>query len=102
MSENKTIAVMKALESVDKPMLQSKKFTGFLLIEISWKALIAYAIYTGMSDAVLLSMIAAAGTTETAFMGAQAWHDKHVKGAKMQAMNGSTHEAVVAGGGDAG
>ena len=96
MPKDKALAVMDALQKIDAPMMQSKKFTGFLIIELSWKALIGYGIYAGMSDAVLLAMVAAAGTTETAFMGAQAWHDKHVKTAKATAMNGSVTKALDA------
>jgi hypothetical protein len=93
-SPNKALEVMKALEKIDAPMMRSKKFIGFMVIEISWKILLAYAIYADMSSTVLMSMIAAAGTTETAFMGAQAWHDKHVKGAKANALNGSVTKAL--------
>ena len=91
---SKALEVMKALEKIDGPMFQSKKFIGFMVIELSWKLLLAYAIYADMSSTVLMSMIAAAGTTETAFMGAQAWHDKHVKGAKATALNGSVTKAL--------
>jgi len=43
---------------------------------------------------VLLAMVAAAGASETAFLGAQAWHDKHKNSDKMRAMNGSAVEAA--------
>lgn len=87
---------LKLLEDVDKPMTKSKKFVGFLIIEFSWKALLFYAIYHGEGSATLMAMITAAGATETAFMGAQAWHDKHVKGEKLKAMNGSASATVRA------
>jgi hypothetical protein len=87
-------AVVAALKSLDKPMLKSKKFSGFLLIEATWKVLLAYGIYTGLDSSVLLAMVAAAGASETAFLGAQAWHDKHKNSDKLKAMNGSTVEAA--------
>jgi len=100
MSESKskaesTQAVMKALADMDKPMFKSKKFTGFLLIQSSWKLLMAYGLYMGLDATVLLAMVTAAGASETAFLGAQAWHDKHVKEAKMKAMNGNVHKTVA-------
>ena len=88
--------VITALESVDKPMLRSKKFVGFMVIQVCWTALLFYGIYTDIADSVQLSMVAALGTAQAAFLGAQAWHDKHVKGAKMLAMNGSVTRAVSA------
>lgn len=90
-----TASVMKALADMDKPMLKSKKFTGFLLIQLSWKALMAYGLFVGLEASVLLAMVAAAGASETAFLSTQAWHDKHVKEAKMKAMNGSVHKTVA-------
>ena len=86
--------VIKAIQGMDKGMLQSKKFVGFMVIETTWKALMAYGIYTGLDSSVLLAMTAAAGTAETAFLGAVAWHDKHVKSAKMAALgNGGSNGA---------
>lgn len=86
--------ILSLLSSVDKPMFQSKKFTGFLLIQITWKALIAYGLYIGLDTSVLMSMVGAAAATETAFMGAQAWHDTSVKTAKMSALNGSVMSSL--------
>jgi hypothetical protein len=91
---DKALRVMQELQKMDKGMLQSKKFVGFMLIEITWKVLIAYAIYADMSSTVLLAMVTASGTAETAFLGAQAWHDKHTKTAKMAALNGGVSAAV--------
>ena len=95
-SDKNALSVIKAFEGIDSSMFHSKKFTGFLLIEITWKLLLAHGIYAGMNDTVLLAMVAAAGTTETAFMGVMGWHDKHVKTAKATAMNGSVTKTLTA------
>ena len=90
-------AVMDVLQSIDKPMLQSKKFAAFMIIQMSWTALIAYAIYASMSDSVQLSMVAALGTAQNMFLSTQAYHDRHVKPAKLNAMNGSVSAAIKEG-----
>jgi hypothetical protein len=85
---DKALQVMKGLQEMDKGMLQSKKFVGFMTIQICGTALMFYGIYSGQSDAVLMMIQGSLGAAQTAFLGAQAWHDKHTKTAKMAALNG--------------
>ena len=85
MLPDKTPPMAKVLQALNKPMLKSKKFVGFQIIEWSWKILLAYGIYSGMDSAVLLAMVTAAGTAETAFLGSLAWHDKNIKSASIRA-----------------
>lgn len=73
----------------------SKKFVQFMVVEVSWKIILAYSIYWGVSDSVLLAMVAAAGTAETAGHGMQAWHDKHVNTAKAMTLNGLPTSTVA-------
>lgn len=65
-------------------MWQSKKFVSFHVIEWTWKALIAYGIYIGLDSTVLLGMVGASGTAETAYLGATAWQDRGVRTAQIQ------------------
>lgn len=92
----KAIQVLTALEKIDGPMGKSKKFVAFMLIQITWTIIIIYSIYAGMSDAVLMAAVGGASAAQNMFLGAQAWHDKHVKGAKAEALNGSVTKALEA------
>ncbi len=93
-SPDKALEVMKALEKIDGPMMKSKKFVAFMTIQICGTAMMIYAIYTGQSDSVLMTIQSWLGAAQTAFLGVQGWHDKHVKGAKAAALNGSVTKAL--------
>ena len=93
-SPDKALEVMAALEKIDGPMGKSKKFVAFMLIQITWTAIIIYMIYSDMSDGVLMAAVGGASAAQNMFLGAQAWHDKHVKGAKAEALNGSVTKAL--------
>jgi hypothetical protein len=93
-SPDKALEVMAALEKIDGPMGKSKKFVAFMLIQVTWTAIIIYSIYEGLSDSVLMAQVGAASAAQNMFLGAQAWHDKHVKGAKAEALNGSVTKAL--------
>lgn len=93
-SPDKALEVMAALEKIDGPMGKSKKFVAFMLIQVTWTAIIIYSIYEGLSDAVVMAEVGASSAAQNMFLGAQAWHDKHVKGAKAEALNGSVTKAL--------
>jgi hypothetical protein len=93
-SPDKALAVLTALEKIDGPMGKSKKFVAFMFIQAAWTVLLMYSVYEGMSDAVLMAEIGAASAAQNMFLGAQAWHDKHVKSAKATALNGSVTKAI--------
>ncbi len=80
---------MRVLEQVDRPLIKSKKFVFAMCAQLTWKALIGYGIVMAVSDTVLLAMIAAAGSVETAGMAVQAWHDRYIKSETLKALNGS-------------
>lgn len=85
-----------ALASVDKSMLESKKFVAFMVIQACWTALLFYTIYAEVSDSVLLSMVAALGAAQTTFMGATAWQDTSIRTEKMKALGNRSVAAEVA------
>lgn len=87
--------VISAIESVDKPMLQSRKFIAFMFIQACWTALIAYGINFDLNTSTMNMMVGALGTAQTTFLGVQGWHDRHVKPAKITAMNGSVHKSLT-------
>lgn len=93
---DKTARVLDLLKGMDKPMFQSKKYTALLLFSTGWKILLAYGIYAGMSDTILLGMIGGATTVESLGNSLQAWHDKHKNRDRVNAMNGSVSAAVAA------
>lgn len=93
-SPDKALAVMAALEKIDGPMGKSKKFVAFMFIQICWTVLTIYLIYSDAPDSVLMAAVGAASAAQNMFLGSQAWHDKHVKGAKAVALNGSVTKAL--------
>ena len=86
----KAMAIMKVLQGMEKGMFASKKFVGLMFFEVSWKVLIAYGIYVSLDSNVLLAMVAAAGSVEGIGNWVQGNHDKAVKVAKLQALNGAS------------
>ena len=93
---DRALKVMEGFKSVDSSMFQSKKFAAFMTIQVCWTVVHFYSIYADVSDTVLLAQVAALGAAQTTFLGIQGWHDKHVKTAKVQAMNGGVTASVQA------
>lgn len=85
----KAMAIMEVVQTMDKSMWSSKKFASLMFFEVSWKLLLAYGIYVDLDSSVLLAMVTAAGAVEGIGNYVQGDHDKAVKTAKLNALNGS-------------
>jgi len=78
----------------EKSPLQSRKFIAYLLAELTWKAIIIFALLT-MKDTFqdiagwgwwfLIVTVIVAGFLEVGFIGGQAWLDKYVRVAEIAA-----------------
>lgn len=86
-----------AVDTVDRPMQQSKKFIGYLVAQVSWKLLLFYAVWQDLDSSVLLAMVTAAGAGESLFLGSQAWHDRYVKAEKIKAVAEASKSGGLAG-----
>ena len=79
----------------DRGLLKRAKFLSAQVWSIGWKLILVYAIYAGKSDAVLMSLVGAAGVVESAFLGVQGWTDRYSEAAKAQlAQNGKSSAAA--------
>jgi len=85
---------MPAPSELEKSPLASKKFIAYLLAELSWKIILAVALYTfkeQLSDAsawgwwFMITTVLIAGFVEIGFIGGQAWLDKYVRVASIVA-----------------
>lgn len=79
--------------STPKPLpLQSRKFLAYLVAEISWKIVLAVALFVFHKDFetvgqmawwFMISIVVTAGFTEIGYIGGQAWLDRYVKVAEL-------------------
>ena len=82
---------------MEKTPSQSKKWTAFLVAELTWTVLIAYALFLAIETAqsghavpswlliVILAMVVTDGFVEIGYIGGQAWLDKYVRVAQITA-----------------
>jgi hypothetical protein len=76
--------IKKALAGVDtRGLAHRAKFVFAMTHSVLWKVLLFISVLTEQSDAVLMSLVGAAGAVETAFLGFQGWHDKHKESVKV-------------------
>lgn len=77
---------------MEKTPLASKKFIAYLVAEITWKIVLAAALFTfkeQLSDAsvwgwwFMITTVIVAGFVEVGFIGGQAWLDKYVRVAEI-------------------
>jgi len=69
--------------------LQSKKFIGFLLAELTWKIAILVSLIMGYSVSTVLAMILVVGFLEVAYIASQAALDRYVRVAEIAAKGGN-------------
>ena len=65
--------------------LQSKKFIGFVMAELTWKVAILVSLILGYSVTTVLGMVLVAGFLEVAYIGSQAMLDRYVRVAEIAA-----------------
>lgn len=89
---------MPAPADIERSPLASKKFIAYLIAEVTWKIILAVALFTfkaQLSDAsvwgwwFMIATVLIAGFVEIGFIGGQAWLDKYVRVATIVA-NGPT------------
>ena len=65
--------------------LQSKKFIGFVMAELTWKVAILVSLILGYSVTTVLGMVLVARFLEVAYIGSQAMLDRYVRVAEIAA-----------------
>lgn len=70
---------MKAMESIEKAPLQSKKFIAYLISNLGSKALMFWMVYRQESDFVLTTVVTAAAFIDVGYILGQAALDKYVR-----------------------
>lgn len=75
---------MKAMESIEKAPLQSKKFIAYLISNLGSKALMFWMVYRQESDFILTTVVTAAAFIDVGYILGQAALDKYVRVASME------------------
>lgn len=75
---------MKALDSIEKAPLQSKKFIAYLISNLGSKALMFWMVHNQESDFVMGAMVTAAAFIDIGYILGQAALDKYVRVASME------------------
>jgi hypothetical protein len=79
---------MKAMESIEKAPLQSKKFIAYLISNLGSKALMFWMVYRQESDFILTTVVTAAAFIDIGYILGQAALDKYVRVASMEKKEG--------------
>jgi hypothetical protein len=79
---------MKAMESIEKAPLQSKKFIAYLISNLGSKALMFWMVYSQESDFILTTVVTAAAFIDIGYILGQAALDKYVRVASMEKKEG--------------
>ena len=79
---------MKAMESIKKAPLQSKKFIAYLISNLGSKALMFWMVYSQESDFILTTVVTAAAFIDIGYILGQAALDKYVRVASMEKKEG--------------